>query len=91
MEKYLDYIAVLQDAGIKVMGSFIFGFDHDTESIFDVTLEFLHRSGIVEAEFLILTPYPKTPLHDKLSSRDASSTTTGGGTTPATRSFAPRR
>ncbi|MBN1882505.1 MAG: B12-binding domain-containing radical SAM protein [Deltaproteobacteria bacterium] len=65
--KYLDYIAVLQDAGIKVMGSFIFGFDHDTESIFDVTLEFLNKSGIVEAEFLILTPYPKTPLYEKLA------------------------
>lgn len=69
VDKYLDYIAVLQDAGIKVMGSFIFGFDHDTESIFDVTLEFLNRSGIVEAEFLILTPYPKTPLYDKLSAQ----------------------
>jgi len=70
VDKYLNYIAVLQDAGIKVMGSFIFGFDHDTESIFDVTLEFLHKSGIVEAEFLILTPYPKTPLHDKLTAQN---------------------
>lgn len=69
VEKSMDYINILQDGGIKVMGSFVFGFDHDDESIFDSTLEFLQKSDIVEAEFLILTPYPKTPLSEKLSAQ----------------------
>ncbi len=69
VERSMEYIKRLQDAGIKVMGSFIFGFDHDDESIFERTLKFIERSGLVEPEFLILTPYPGTPLHEKLEAR----------------------
>jgi len=69
VERSLEYIKTLQDSGIKVMGSFIFGFDYDDESIFDNTLEFLEKSKVVEPEFLILTPYPKTPLFDKLEAK----------------------
>jgi radical SAM superfamily enzyme YgiQ (UPF0313 family) len=65
----IGYIQTLQDAGIKVMGSFVFGFDYDEEPIFERTLEFLLKSGIVEAEFLILTPYPNTPLAEKLEAQ----------------------
>lgn len=69
VERSMEHIKVLQDSGIKVMGSFIFGFDHDEESIFDNTLEFLEKSSVVEPEFLILTPYPNTPLYDKMEGR----------------------
>jgi radical SAM superfamily enzyme YgiQ (UPF0313 family) len=69
VERSMDHIKRLQDAGIKVMGSFIFGFDHDDESIFENTLSFIEKSGLVEPEFLILTPYPGTPLHDKLTAK----------------------
>jgi radical SAM superfamily enzyme YgiQ (UPF0313 family) len=70
VDRSVGYIKTLQDAGIKVMGSFVFGFDHDEEPIFERTLEFLLMSGIVEAEFLILTPYPNTPLADKLEAQN---------------------
>jgi len=69
VSRSMGYIRTLQDAGIKVMGSFVFGFDYDEESVFDATLEFLFKSGIVEAEFLILTPYPNTPLAEKLEAQ----------------------
>jgi radical SAM superfamily enzyme YgiQ (UPF0313 family) len=69
VSRSVGYIRTLQDAGIKVMGSFVFGFDYDEESIFEATLEFLGKSGIVEAEFLILTPYPNTPLAEKLEAQ----------------------
>jgi radical SAM superfamily enzyme YgiQ (UPF0313 family) len=69
LARSVGYIRTLQDSGIKVMGSFVFGFDHDEESIFERTLEFLTKSGIVEAEFLILTPYPNTPLAEKLTAQ----------------------
>jgi radical SAM superfamily enzyme YgiQ (UPF0313 family) len=69
VEKSVGYIKTLQDSGIKVMGSFVFGFDHDDESVFERTFAFLEKTGIVEAEFLILTPYPNTPLAAKLSSQ----------------------
>ncbi len=69
VSRSVGYIKTLQDAGIKVMGSFVFGFDYDEEAIFDRTLEFLLMSGMVEAEFLILTPYPNTPLAEKLEAQ----------------------
>jgi len=70
VSRSVGYIKTLQDAGIKVMGSFVFGFDYDEEPIFERTLEFLLASGIAEAEFLILTPYPNTPLAEKLEAQD---------------------
>ncbi|MBN2223370.1 MAG: B12-binding domain-containing radical SAM protein [Deltaproteobacteria bacterium] len=70
VSRSVGYIKKLQDAGIKVMGSFVFGFDYDEEPIFEATLKFLLMSGIVEAEFLILTPYPNTPLAEKLEAQD---------------------
>ncbi len=69
VSRSIGHIKTLQDSGIKVMGSFVFGFDHDDESIFERTLEFLLKSAMVEAEFLILTPYPNTPLADKLEAQ----------------------
>ena len=69
LAKSIDLVARLNDHGIKVMGSFLFGFDHDDESVFDRALEFLEKSKIAEAEFLILTPYPNTPFYHRLESQ----------------------
>src|SRR5208283_6081760 len=41
----------------------VFGFDQDTESIFNETLDFLETAGVQNATFNILTPYPGTTLH----------------------------
>ena len=51
-------------AGIDVHGMFIFGFDGDTPEMMEATLDFAIHSGIWSAQFLILTPFPGTPLHD---------------------------
>jgi len=68
-EKHLDNIKRLHDAGIKLIASFVFGYDHDDKGTFERTVEFAKKTGIEECEFLILTPYPKTRLHDKLSAQ----------------------
>jgi len=65
-EKHLDNIKRLHDAGIKLIASFVFGYDYDDKGVFGRTVEFAKKTGIEECEFLILTPYPKTRLHDKL-------------------------
>jgi radical SAM superfamily enzyme YgiQ (UPF0313 family) len=65
-EKHLDNIKRLHDAGIKLIASFVFGYDYDDKGVFERTVEFAKKTGIEECEFLILTPYPKTRLHDKL-------------------------
>jgi radical SAM superfamily enzyme YgiQ (UPF0313 family) len=47
----------------------VFGFDHDTTAIFAHTLDFLEETGVQNATFNILTPYPNTPLFRRLESQ----------------------
>ena len=62
---YADIIAKLHDHGIGVEGTFIFGFDHDDEGVFDRTLEFCQRTRLNVAQFASLTPLPGTRLFEK--------------------------
>ncbi len=50
----------VRDAGIKVMGAFVFGLDDDDASVFDRTLEFVYRNGIEYVTANIIQPYPGT-------------------------------
>lgn len=52
----------LLDAGIIVEGSFVFGFDHDDEGVFERTVRFVEEIGLSNATFHLLTPYPGTAL-----------------------------
>lgn len=63
-EKAVHY---LHDLGVMVNASFIFGLDHDDESVFDRTVEWAVDVGIETATFHILTPYPGTRLYERLS------------------------
>jgi radical SAM superfamily enzyme YgiQ (UPF0313 family) len=56
----------VREKGIKVIASFVFGFDHDQKDIFEKTVRFARENGIEEAEFHILTPYPKSRLYERL-------------------------
>ena len=65
-----DYSAAvrrLHDLGVMVNGSFVFGMDEDDETVFDRTVGWAIEQGIETATFHILTPYPGTALHDRLS------------------------
>lgn len=66
LKKAEEYINRVRNNGIKVIASFIFGFDHDKKDIFEKTVEFAKTNKIEEAEFHILTPYPKSRLFEKL-------------------------
>ena len=59
-------LANLRRHGIRVYGTFIFGYDHDTPAIFDQTVAFAKRHGLYIAAFNHLTPFPGTPLYDRL-------------------------
>ncbi len=63
---YRDKVKIIQDAGIGVFGTFAFGFDNDDESIFERTIDFALGTDILLADFAIVTPYPKSPLHTRL-------------------------
>ncbi|MFQ5701561.1 MAG: B12-binding domain-containing radical SAM protein [Acidobacteriota bacterium] len=55
-----EKIRRVHDAGIKVMGAFVFGLEGDTPSVFDETLEFIDKTGIDFVVANIIQPYPGT-------------------------------
>jgi radical SAM superfamily enzyme YgiQ (UPF0313 family) len=50
----------VHDAGINVMGAFVFGLDGDDSSSFDRTLEFIYATDIDYIVANIIQPYPGT-------------------------------
>ena len=66
VEEYVRVIEHIHEHGIAVQAGIVFGFDQDTESIFIETLDFLESAGVQNATFNILTPYPGTPLYQRL-------------------------
>lgn len=65
-QDYIDVINKLHDYGLGINGSFVLGFDHDDEGIFDRTLEFIVRAKLDVCYFSILTPYPGTRLYTQM-------------------------
>jgi len=64
---YESLIKDLHRLGISIQGCFVFGNDADTGSTFDETVEFVIETGIDLPRFAILTPFPGTPLHQRLA------------------------
>jgi radical SAM superfamily enzyme YgiQ (UPF0313 family) len=60
----------IQDSGILLHASMVFGFDDDDPSVFDETVEFLQRVRIPSATFNVLTPYPGTEIYDQLKAEN---------------------
>ncbi len=69
VKKAGDYISRIRDYGIKVIASFVFGFDHDDRDTFERTVRFAQAQGIEEVEFHILTPYPGSRLYERLKTQ----------------------
>ena len=64
-----DYAALIRRIhahGIAVQAGIVFGFDQDTPAVFADTLAFLEDTGVQNATFNILTPFPGTPLFHRL-------------------------
>jgi radical SAM superfamily enzyme YgiQ (UPF0313 family) len=67
-----DYRAVikrLDDLGIMINGSFVFGLDGEDRDVFKRTVDWAVESGITTATFHILTPYPGTQLYSEMSAQ----------------------
>ena len=67
---YADAIRRLQDLGVMINGSFVFGMDGDEGSVFERTVEWAIEHVIETATFHILTPYPGTALYRRMVAQD---------------------
>lgn len=53
----------LDDLGVMINGSFVFGLDGDGPDIFSRTVDWAVSKGITTATFHVATPYPGTAFH----------------------------
>ena len=65
-DTYYEAIQRIHDHGIAINAGMILGMDHDDESVFEQTLEFLEKTKIEYATFHILTPVPGTILYKRM-------------------------
>jgi radical SAM superfamily enzyme YgiQ (UPF0313 family) len=62
-----DAVRRFHDAGIGVVGSFVFGLDHQGPDVFDRALELAERARLDGTNPCLLHPYPGTPLYNRLA------------------------
>jgi radical SAM superfamily enzyme YgiQ (UPF0313 family) len=59
---YIDAIKKIQSYRILVHGSFILGYDFDSQSTFDELIDFIEESNLLMPLINVLTPFPGTKL-----------------------------
>lgn len=64
VEEYEAAIKKIHSYGISIAGSFIFGFDYDTDDVFQETVNFVKKTRIETPQYGILTPFPGTAVHE---------------------------
>lgn len=63
---YREAIRKIQAHGVTVNGCFVLGLDGHTTAIFDEVYEFVRASELYEVQATVLTPFPGTPLYERL-------------------------
>jgi radical SAM superfamily enzyme YgiQ (UPF0313 family) len=66
IEEYKRTIKRMHDAGMGIVGLFVFGFDADTPQVFQDTWDFIRESGLDGVSMTVMTPFPGTPLRADL-------------------------
>jgi radical SAM superfamily enzyme YgiQ (UPF0313 family) len=65
-ERYAQVVQRLHDHGIALQGCFVFGLDEDRPDVFLKTAEFAVEAKIDLPRFAVVTPFPNTPLYNRL-------------------------
>ena len=61
-----EAVTAIQSYGFIIAPGFIFGFDSDTETVFDDTLDFLKQTGTIGGDPSFLMALPGTPLFARM-------------------------
>ena len=59
-ETLVERLRAFKEAGVHVLGSFIFGLPSDRPHTFEATSAIATRAGVTFAQFVMLTPFPGT-------------------------------
>jgi radical SAM superfamily enzyme YgiQ (UPF0313 family) len=63
---YAESLRQFRKHGLAVYGTFVFGYDHDTQETIDASVAFAREQKLFLAAFNHLTPFPGTPLYARL-------------------------
>lgn len=66
LERIMNAVEAIQDAGVAVNGCFIVGADGETRQSLDRLVEFILHSPLAEVQITLQTPFPGTGLYEKL-------------------------
>jgi radical SAM superfamily enzyme YgiQ (UPF0313 family) len=66
VSEYAELVKKIHDHGIGIAGTFIVGLDDDDSSVFERTADFIEANSIDAPTVGVLTPYPGSPLFNKL-------------------------
>lgn len=61
--QYEEPLQKLHDQGLCIYATFLFGYDHDDERVFDKTVDFAVNNKFFLAAFNHLLPFPGTDIH----------------------------
>lgn len=67
---YEKAIKRLDELGVMINGSFVFGLDDDREDVFKRTVDWAVTNGLTTSTYHILTPYPGTRLYKNMEAED---------------------
>jgi len=65
-DRYAQVVERLHAHGIALQGCFVFGLDDDRPDVFLKTAEFAVQARIDLPRFAVVTPFPNTPLYNRL-------------------------
>jgi anaerobic magnesium-protoporphyrin IX monomethyl ester cyclase len=71
-DKIRDIVRMTQDAGINVLGNFMFGFREDTKETMQETLDFAKELNCEYANFYCTVAYPNSPLYNEMKKEGVS-------------------
>jgi radical SAM superfamily enzyme YgiQ (UPF0313 family) len=63
---YADAVHRIQSRGVSVNGCFVLGADHHTPAAFSEVARFADEVGLAEVQVTVLTPFPGTPLYERM-------------------------
>jgi len=67
---YCKAIETIQNNGITVNGCFVMGLDGAGPECFDGVYHFVRESGLYDVQITFMTPFPGTPLYERLRSQN---------------------